>query len=248
MQRIGGAGNVGGLFVVEDVGLSQPPTAITADWLNAVQEEIVTVVAEAGAVLDPASNRQLFEAIQALIAAATGSGGAPAGSYLWHAGDTAPTGYLVANGAAVSRTTYAALFAVIGTRYGAGDGATTFNLPDPRGDTLRALDLGKGRDVGRELGTHQDGMIGGHSHSGTTNAAGSHTHSATIPDGYLMVFHPTGGIASDGGDGRISMTPGGVPTLTVSPAGSHQHTFDTSSTGGSETRMANTSALLCIKT
>ena len=54
----------------------------------------------------------------------------PVGSYLLFAGKTLPTGYLLCNGAAVSRTTYAALFAVIGTTYGAGDGSTTFNLPN----------------------------------------------------------------------------------------------------------------------
>ena len=54
----------------------------------------------------------------------------PTGSYILFAGKTVPDGYLLCNGAAVSRTTYAKLFAVIGTTYGAGDGSTTFNLPD----------------------------------------------------------------------------------------------------------------------
>lgn len=54
----------------------------------------------------------------------------PCGSYIQHAGDSAPSGFLVCNGGAISRTTYAKLFSVIGTKYGAGDGSTTFNLPD----------------------------------------------------------------------------------------------------------------------
>lgn len=64
---------------------------------------------------------------------------APAGSYvptatvLEYYGTTAPAGYLFANAQAVSRTTYAALFAVVGTTYGVGDGSTTFNVPDKRG-------------------------------------------------------------------------------------------------------------------
>ncbi|MEG1798593.1 MAG: phage tail protein [Synergistaceae bacterium] len=53
----------------------------------------------------------------------------PAGTILLHAGDTPPEGYLPCNGAIISRTTYAKLFAKIGTRYGAGDGTTTFALP-----------------------------------------------------------------------------------------------------------------------
>ena len=54
----------------------------------------------------------------------------PIGSYIQFAGSQAPDGFLVCNGGAISRTTYSALFAVIGTTYGSGDGSTTFNLPD----------------------------------------------------------------------------------------------------------------------
>lgn len=53
-----------------------------------------------------------------------------AGTVIAYAGNTIPSGYLICNGAAISRTTYAALFAAIGATYGAGDGSTTFNLPD----------------------------------------------------------------------------------------------------------------------
>ena len=73
----------------------------------------------------------------------------PVGSYLLFAGKTLPTGYLLCNGAAVSRTTYAALFAVIGTTYGAGNGSTTFNLPNLDGRVLQGVnDLSK---VGTKL-------------------------------------------------------------------------------------------------
>jgi hypothetical protein len=54
----------------------------------------------------------------------------PTGSYIQFAGSQAPAGFLVCNGGAISRTTYSALFAVIGTIYGSGDGSTTFNLPN----------------------------------------------------------------------------------------------------------------------
>ena len=55
---------------------------------------------------------------------------APAGCVMAFAGNTTPDGWLLCDGSAVSRTTYAALFAVIGTTYGSGDGSTTFNVPD----------------------------------------------------------------------------------------------------------------------
>lgn len=54
----------------------------------------------------------------------------PAGTVIAFAGNSAPDGYLICNGAAVSRTTYDKLFAIIGTTYGTGDGSTTFNLPN----------------------------------------------------------------------------------------------------------------------
>lgn len=66
----------------------------------------------------------------------------PAGTEAFFATPTAPTGWLKENGAAVSRVAFARLFAAIGTRYGAGDGVNTFNVPDARGEFFRALDDG----------------------------------------------------------------------------------------------------------
>lgn len=67
-----------------------------------------------------------------------------------------PDGYLKANGAAISRSTYSDLFAVIGTTFGSGDGSTTFNLPDLRGEFVRCWDDGKGTDSGRSANSSQD--------------------------------------------------------------------------------------------
>ena len=83
----------------------------------------------------------------------------PSGAVLYFAGQTAPTGWLKANGAAVSRTAYAALFAAIGTTYGAGDGRTTFNLPDLRGEFIRGWDEGRSVDAGRVFGSMQGDAI-----------------------------------------------------------------------------------------
>lgn len=88
----------------------------------------------------------------------------PVGTVLYVARSTAPDGYLKCNGAAVSRTTYAALFAVIGTTFGAGNGSTTFNLPDLRGEFVRGWDDGRAVDSGRGLGTWQDELIKQHTH------------------------------------------------------------------------------------
>ena len=87
------------------------------------------------------------------------SGMVPSGAVLYFAGQTAPAGWLKANGAAVSRTAYAALFAAISTTYGAGDGITTFNLPDLRGEFMRGWDDGRGIDRGRAFGSAQGDAI-----------------------------------------------------------------------------------------
>jgi microcystin-dependent protein len=83
------------------------------------------------------------------------AGGIPVGSFMWHTASSVPTSYLEANGAAISRTTYASLFAVIGTTYGTGDGTTTFNVPDVRGYFVRGYDNGRGVDSGRAFGSNQ---------------------------------------------------------------------------------------------
>ena len=95
---------------------------------------------------------------------------APAGTVAYIAGSAAPAGWLKANGAEVSRTTYAPLFAAIGTRYGAGNGTSTFNLPDLRGEFIRGWDDGRGVDVGRAIGSHQLDALQQHTHTIATRA------------------------------------------------------------------------------
>lgn len=93
----------------------------------------------------------------------------PAGIVMAYAKDTAPTGWLECNGALVSRTTYADLFAVIGTVFGVGDGSTTFKLPDLRGEFIRGWDHARGIDYdpARVFGSFQYDQVGAHSHDFT---------------------------------------------------------------------------------
>lgn len=97
-----------------------------------------------------------------------------------YGGATAPLGTLLCNGQAVSRSTYADLFAVIGTTFGPGNGSTTFNVPDLRGRfPLGKADSGTGDELG-ETGGQIDHTHTGPSHTHTnpnTGSAGSHTHS-----------------------------------------------------------------------
>lgn len=87
------------------------------------------------------------------------------------AGSTVPDGMLLCDGQAVSRTTYAALFAVVGTTYGVGDGSTTFNVPELRGEFVRGLDAGRGVDAARALGSAQAASFESHTHTDVTGGA-----------------------------------------------------------------------------
>jgi microcystin-dependent protein len=89
----------------------------------------------------------------------------PAGAVAYFAMNTAPSGYLKANGAAISRSTYATLFAAIGTTFGNGDGSTTFNLPDLRGEFIRGWDDSRGVDSGRAFGSAQTDDLKSHTHT-----------------------------------------------------------------------------------
>jgi microcystin-dependent protein len=106
----------------------------------------------------------------------------PPGSVMAYMGTNAPPGWLLCDGSLYSRTNYAALFAVIGTASGAGDGSTTFNVPDMRGIFLRGVDTGAGNDpdtgsritqrpggnVGDAVGSYQADMFAAHEHSPST--------------------------------------------------------------------------------
>lgn len=96
-------------------------------------------------------------------------GGVPAGVLSPFAGSVAPAGYLLCDGSAVSRTTFAGLYAVIGVTYGPGNGSTTFNLPDARGRTLVGLSSDtEFNTLGKKYGTK--------THTLTITETAPHTH------------------------------------------------------------------------
>ena len=97
----------------------------------------------------------------------------PVGAVIWVAMNTAPTGFIKANGAAVSRTTYSALFTAIGTTFGSGDGSTTFNVPDLRGEFIRGWDDSRGVDSGRSFGSFQADEFKSHTHQELYNTPSS---------------------------------------------------------------------------
>ena len=105
---------------------------------------------------------------------ATGTGeSVPVGTVIYHSANTPPTNFIKANGDAVSRTTYSDLFTVIGTTYGAGDGSTTFNVPDLRGEFMRGWDDSRGIDNGRSFGSAQADELKAHTHNYTDGTNGT---------------------------------------------------------------------------
>jgi microcystin-dependent protein len=100
----------------------------------------------------------------------------PSGCIMQYAGSSAPSGWLVCDGSAVSRTTCANLFAVIGTTYGNGNGTTTFNLPNFSG----AVALGVGSNTEHGSTSHTLGQTGGEeTHILSTSELAAHTHTIT---------------------------------------------------------------------
>lgn len=149
------------------------------------------------------------------------------GMVMPYAGTAAPSGWLLANGQAVSRTTYADLFAVVGTTYGGGNGSTTFNVPNLQGRIPVGKDTGTfgtlGATGGAETHTLTSAEIPGHTHtfSGTTSNNGAHTHDTGL------------GIVVQSGSGAGVRQTSGTGTSTSSN-GDHNHTYSgtTSSSGG----------------
>lgn len=224
-----------------------PATVVSDDWLNDVQENICKVIEGASIALVKGNPDQLLLAIQAIIAASTPGGGGGVGEpgqMSFFARSAPPSGWLKCNGAAVSRTTYEALFAAIGITYGAGNGTTTFNLPETRGEFLRVLDDGRGIDSGRVIGSYVASLLGSHTHTGSAVSGGGHVHGLMGED--------------VGGTGRIDLT----GTATVADAasrgtitsygsteagGTHTHNLSISSTGGTETRPRSVAFPVYIK-
>ena len=162
-------------------------------------------------------------------AASSSSASVPAGTLIYHSANTAPTGFIKANGAAISRTTYADLFTAIGTTYGVGDGSSTFNVPDLRGEFLRGWDDSRGIDSGRSFGSAQADEFKLHGHPSRRGTEFNVTNDAG-----------GGGILMDSNGGQANRS-----AFTGTPSNTDgQHI---GGSGGSETRPRNIAFLACIK-
>jgi microcystin-dependent protein len=152
----------------------------------------------------------------------------PPGVVMPYGGASAPTSWLMCDGSAVSRSTYATLYSIIGTNYGTGNGTTTFNLPDMRGRFPfgKAASGTTGITLGGSFGaldhthtipdhSHSSPV---HSHTGTTDSDGDHSHAINQAND----FDRTGGGTGDVGN----------PT---DVDGAHTHAFTTNNSAAATT-------------
>jgi microcystin-dependent protein len=233
-------------------------TVISADATNStidVKDDRNLVVKVNGGTVITANSTDVTTTIPVVLPAAPtttlqaatkgyvdGLTGAPAGVIMAFAGAAAPTGFLTCNGSAVSRTTYATLFAAIGTTWGSGDGSTTFNVPDLRGAFLRgsgtsALDPSSPRSVG----SFQAEAYASHTHSNSLSDPG-HQHSVY---GISSAF-ATGTAGTIGRMENLNTAGANIGGLTsVNGAGI---SLSNAASGGAETRPDNYAVLYIIKT
>lgn len=152
---------------------------------------------------------------------------APPGTLVAFGGTTAPEGWLLCNGQAVSRTQYAALFSVIGNAFGGGDSTTTFNVPDLRGRFLRGVSGGTGRDpdaASRGV-SNPGGNTGDQVGSLQGHAFANHQHS-------IPVLGPPGGP---------------MQAVAADPASTTSGAYSSYGAGGNETRPVNVNVNWIIK-
>lgn len=197
----------------------------------------------------------------------------PSGSVMVYAGATAPDGWLLCRGQAISRSTYPELFAVLSTTYGAGDGSTTFNLPNllgrvpvgqnPGGTFATLAEAGGAETVtltGAQSGMPSHGHTlslsisdhPGHTHTFTSDSVStSHTHSGrTFVEG--AHGHSVGTVVTSassnnnfsGGGSKVGLVSVGTTSISLVNQGSHDHGFNTSSGGGSHSHSGTSAANL----
>lgn len=173
-----------------------------------------------------------------------GGSGMPSGAIMQFGGATAPVGWMICAGAALSRTTYANLFAAIGTAWGVGDGSTTFNIPNGAGRTFIGAGTGSGltpRTLGAsggaeahaltsaENGTHSHGVTDpGHSHAASSALSGNHSHVQQLLGG--ASYKPDDSAANSS---HLSGLRGSSVQEVTAAAGDHSHgiTVNSASTG-----------------
>ena len=235
-MRVLSGGNVG-------VGTSAPNTSALVDMTSTTSGFAMPRMtsAQRKAIVSPATGLEVYDT--SLKGHYTFDGTKwdcsdnPAGTVNYFANVTAPNGYLICNGQAVNRTTYAELFNAIGTLYGVGDGSTTFNVPDLRGEFIRGADMGRGVDASRVLGSGQQATaVGGYIQSDLS--------SVTSGTYYDLILNPDGTQTVAGG---VFINNSGLSGNTGGAQNAYPSDFTGNTYNKSNTRPRNIALLPCIK-
>lgn len=164
------------------IDLGFQPGLAKSEEMNAILRQLstaVSAVARLGSdfgstnMLDDGNVVNFRDGLYRAIGAISRVSGTPPGTVVAFAGGSVPAGWLECNGQAVGRTAAPELFTAIGVIYGTGDGSTTFNLPDLRGEFLRGWDHTRGVDAGRALGSGQADETRAHTHTLPLESGGS---------------------------------------------------------------------------
>ena len=148
----------------------------------------------------------------------------PAGVLMPYVANAAPTGWLLCDGAAVSRSTYADLFAACGTAYGSGDGSTTFNLPDLRGRLPLGRDNMGGTSANRVTATEADTLGGASGEESFTGTTDDHTLTIDEIPAHTHSLPANVGKDTDGKAGTDGLQQGGSSnTGSVGGGQAHSH-------------------------
>lgn len=203
--------------------------------VNGLAAEFITMpdgsAISAGAIKSGQVVTVIYTGAAYMIVSRTSDSPIPSGTIIQITGNVAPTGFIKANGALLLRTSYATLWAWAQAsgniaasdggwnrgQYSPGDGATTFRIPDLRGDFIRNWDDGAGVDIGRSIGSWQGDDFKTHTHSLNNGATGMWTA---------------------GGNNTSISFPNAGPNVGLGVI---------NNTGGTETRPRNTAYLACIK-
>ena len=172
--------------------------------------------------------------------------GIPTGTILTFGASNPPSGFLECNGSAISRSTYASLFSILSTTHGAGDGSSTFNIPDLRGQFVRGWDNSAGVDASRAFGSSQTDQNKNHTHTtdsqsltgSVSHLSGSLANNPGSASGIITKLSPTSAIGA-----RSS---GSANASGISIDATHSHTIS-SSGGGTEARPKNIALMYIIK-
>lgn len=153
----------------------------------------------------------------------------PVGTVNYFARQFPPEGWLLCDGREVLRDVFADLFNMLGTSFGAGDGKSTFNLPDLRGEFIRGLDMGRGVDTGRQLGSVQADDTKKHDHAFISNQPTGSSYIVPQEQNGTAIYN------------------GSLPNVLATAGQKCVGAIATTLVGGTETRPQNVALLACIK-